>query len=267
MHWIRLSVFTLIFALLSSLCFADEFPYRKVYPDVLVIELADLKAGYDDGSFMMVDVRSDLEFDTIHPKGAHHLSLFTLHFAKELQSLSAHYLDKKIALYCNGILCTKSYKATEIAMKAGMKNVYVFDAGVPGWANAYPAETLLVGKKITDPEKQLIPKSELAKVTVDFETFKKKAAAANAVVIDARDPRQRTKSLPGFEKALHVPLDKLIKNIISQDRMKDKQLVIFDQVGKQVIWLMYYLENKGYKNYYFLKGGATSVLKEQVYRD
>ena len=48
--------------------------------------------------------------------------------------------------------------------------------------------------------------------------------------------------------------------------MKDKQLVIFDQVGKQVLWLMYYLEDKGYKNYYFLKGGATSVLKEQKYR-
>jgi len=48
--------------------------------------------------------------------------------------------------------------------------------------------------------------------------------------------------------------------------MKDKQLVIFDQVGKQVLWLMYYLEDKGYKNYYFLKGGATSVLKKQKYR-
>lgn len=53
---------------------------------------------------------------------------------------------------------------------------YAFDAGIPAWANAYPADTLLVGKVITDPEKQLIPKSELKKVTVDFETFKKKAA-------------------------------------------------------------------------------------------
>jgi rhodanese-related sulfurtransferase len=143
---------------------------------------------------------------------------------------------------------------------------YAFDAGIPAWANAYPADTLLVGKVITDPEKQLIPKSELKKVTVDFETFKKKAAEANAYVIDARDPIQRGEKLPGFEKAVNIPLDKLIKNIVNQERMKDKQLLIFDQVGKQVRWLMYYLEDKGYKDYYFLKGGATAVLKDQKYR-
>jgi rhodanese-related sulfurtransferase len=147
-----------------------------------------------------------------------------------------------------------------------MKDVYAFDAGIPAWASAYPADTLLIGKEITDPEKQLIPKSEFKKVTVDFETFKKKAAAANAAVIDARDPMQRTQKLPGFEKAMPIPLDKLIKNVVSQGRMKDKQLLIFDQVGKQVRWLMYYLEDNGYKDYYFLKGGATAVLKEQKYR-
>ena len=72
--------------------------------------------------------------------------------------------------------------------------------------------------------------------------------------------------VPGFEKALPIPLNKLIKNIINKERKKDKQLLIFDQVGKQVRWVMYHLEDKGYKDYYFLSGGATEVLKEQKYR-
>lgn len=42
--------------------------------------------------------------------------------------------------------------------------------------------------------------------------------------------------------------------------------MIFDQVGKQVRWLMYYLVNSGYTNYFFLDGGATAILKEQEYR-
>lgn len=266
MHLMRLTFLAFVFVLVSSWCFAVDFPYRKDYPDVPIIELADLKAGYDDGSFIIVDARSTLEFDTIHPKGGYHVALSSAGFETNLASLAAQNPGKKIALYCNGITCLKSYKATERAVEAGMKNVYAFDAGIPAWANAYPTDTLLVGKEITDPEKQLIPKSELAKVTVDFETFKKKAAASNAVVIDTRDPIQRTQKFTEFDNVLPIPLDKLIKNIIDKDRMKDKQLIIFDQVGKQVRWLMYYLEDKGYKDYYFLKGGATSVFKEQKYR-
>ena len=77
---------------------------------------------------------------------------------------------------------------------------------------------------------------------------------------------QRVQKFTEFDKVLPIPLDKLIKNIIDKERMKDKQLLIFDQVGKQVAWLMYYLEDKGYKDYYFLKGGATSVFKDQTYR-
>jgi len=259
-------VFLLLFILFSTLCLAEEFPYRKDYPDVPTIELADLKTGYDEESFIIVDVRSALEFNTIHPKKAFHVTLSSEAFEANLQALIEQNPNKKIALYCNGITCLKSYKGAERAMEANIKNIYAFDAGIPAWANAYPSDTILVGKEITDPGKQLIPKSEFTKVTIDFETFKKKAAAENAVVIDARDPMQRVQKFTEFDKVLPIPLDKLIKNIIDKERMKDKQLLIFDQVGKQVAWLMYYLEDKGYKDYYFLKGGATSVFKDQTYR-
>lgn len=267
MFFIR-CVFISIFLILisSSFCLAEDFPYRKDYSNVKIVDLEDLKAGYDNGTYIVVDVRSKIEFDTIHVKGAVHDSLSDKDFIDRLQSIVAQNPGKKIAVYCNGITCTKSYLAAQKAQEAGMENIYAFDAGIPAWANAYPSETRLVGKTITDPAKQLIPKSEFKKLLLDFDQFKKMAESPNAVVIDARDPIQRTHKLPGFEDAMPVPLDKLISNIINHERMKDKRLLIFDQVGKQVRWLMYHLVDKGYTDYYFLDGGATSVLKEQDYR-
>lgn len=266
MNFLRLFCLCLSVILFTGISFAEDFPYRKDYPNVKIIELADLKAGYDSGTFLIVDVRSKLEFDTIHVKGAVHISLSSADFADRLKNLAAQNSGKKIAVYCNGITCLKSYKAAQKANAAGIDNVYAFDAGIPAWANEYPSETRLVGKTITDPKKQLISKSQFQKVLLDYDAFKKMAQDPNAQAIDARDPIQRTHKLPGFENAMPIPLDKLFKNIIEHERMKDKKLLIFDQLGKQVRWLMYYLEDKGYKDYYFLKGGATSVLKEQEYR-
>lgn len=261
-----LPIMVLAFFVGVSIAFAEDFPYRKDYPDVLIIELDELKSGYDKDAFIPVDVRSTLEYDVIRIKGAHHISLSQADFADKLQKLAAQNPGKNIAVYCNGITCLKSYKAALDAADAGMTNVYAFDAGIPAWAKAYPAQTLLLGKVISDPEKQLIPKSDLQKRMLSYQDFKQKAADPASVVIDTRDPIQRTQKLPGFEKALPIPLDKLIRNVISKGHLHDKQLLIFDQVGKQVRWLMYYLIDKGYTDFYFLEGGATSVLNEQQYR-
>ena len=255
-----------IFSLINSVCFAADLPFRKDYPDVKVVEMEELKVGYDNGTFIIVDVRSTLEYNVIQVKGSYHVDLSKAAFVENLQALVAQYPDKKIAVYCNGVTCLKSYKAGMDALEAGINNVFAFDAGIPAWANAFPSETLLLGKEVSDPQKQLIPKSELKKVTLNCEFFKQKAAQGNAVSIDARDPIQRMQKLPGFEKALPIPLDKFIKNVINKGNLKDRQLMIFDQVGKQVQWLMYYLVDKGYSNFFFLEGGATSVLKEQEYR-
>ena len=266
MRYFTLIASLIIVSILTSICVAEEFPYRKDYPDINIVELEDLKKGYDNNEFIIVDVRSTLEFETIRPKNASHISISNAKFAENLKTFAAEHPNKKIAVYCNGITCLKSYKAAQEAMEAGMTNVYAFDAGIPAWADAYPADTLLLGKEIVDPEKQIIPKSEFKKLLIDFATFKEKAASPNAVVIDARDAKQRSGDLPGLENVKRIPLDKLIKNVINRGVMQNKELLIFDQVGKQVRWLMYSLVDKGYTDFYFLKSGATAVLKEQKYK-
>ena len=250
----------------TSTCTAGNFPYRGKYPEINILELTDLKSAYDSGNFIIIDVRSKTEFEAIQIKNAINLPYADAKFTHKLLSISKKNLNKKIAVYCNGIDCIKSYKAAEDALYAMIPNVYTFDAGIAIWAQTYPSETLLLGKELKNPVKQLISNEKFISKNLDFETFRKKALSSKAVVIDARDPIQRTQALPGLEKNLHIPVDKFVSNIISKGHLKDKQLFIFDQVGKQVKWLMYYLEINDYKDFYFLNGGATAVLKEQDYR-
>jgi hypothetical protein len=63
------------------------------------------------------------------------------------------------------------------------------------------------------------------------------------------------------------PIDDFIKRVVKKGLLQDSTLLIFDQVGKQVRWLMYYLEASGYTNYYFLSGGAYAVLGIQAYSE
>lgn len=255
---------------LCCLCFtissyAQDFPYRKKYPNTPTVEVAELKAGYDKGEFIIVDVRSSIEYGVIHPKNAIHIALSSPKFIQNLKKVADASPGKKLALYCNGVTCLKSYEGAKKALAEGIKGAYAFDGGIPAWANAYPGDTLLLGKQITDPEKQLIPKSTFKSYCIEFDEFKQ-LASKGAVVIDARDGVQKSQKLPGLKGAKNIPFDKLIPNVITKGRMKDKQLLIFDQVGKQVRWLMYYMVENGYQDYKFLKGGATAVLKEQDYR-
>lgn len=266
MRYVAFWTVSLLLTLLTLPAVATDFPYREFYPEVNIIELAELKAGYDRQEFAIVDVRSAAEFQAIHVKGAVNLPYSNAQFSKNLRNFAGKNPGKKIAVYCNGITCIKSYKAAEDAVYANMTNVYAFDSGIGAWARAYPADTLLNNNEISAPGQQLISEERFKNSCMDFASFKDKSNGGNAVLIDARDPIQRKEKLPGLEHALHIPMDKLVENIITKGNMKDKELFIFDQVGRQVNWLMYYLVANGYTNFHFLDGGATTVLKTQEYR-
>lgn len=266
MRYIAACTITLLLTLFALPAVADNFPYREFYSEVNIIEQTDLKTGYDRKEFVIVDVRSAAEFRAIHIKGAVNLPYANARFTESLRNFAGKNPGKKIAVYCNGITCIKCYKAAEDAVYANLTNVYAFDNGIGSWARAYPADTVLAGKEIAAPEQQLISKERFKNSCMDFASFKEKAKGSNAVLIDARDPIQRKEKLPGLDQALQIPMDKLVENILAKGNMKDKDLYIFDQVGGQVNWLMYYLVANGYSNFHFLDGGATTVLKKQEYR-
>jgi rhodanese-related sulfurtransferase len=253
--------------LVVSVSTAEEFPFRANYSEVGTIELDELKSGYDNGKFIIVDIRSKAEFNTIHIKKALNLPFDHAYFGRYLDKIAQKDPDRFIVLYDNGNNSVKAYKAADVAfLSARILNVYAFDAGIAAWADAYPNETIVQGAELKEPDKQLLSEEHFINKNIDFDTFRKKANSSNSVVIDLRDPLEREGKLPGFEKAFAIPIDKLVKNIITKGHMKDKQLYIFDQAGERVKWVMYYLIDHDYENFYFLSGGATPVINEQVHK-
>lgn len=243
---------------------ASQFPGRDKFPGVPYIASEDLFEAYESGDAIIVDVRSTIEYNVIHPVNALHIPVSKIDFVKRVEKLRSANASKKIAFYCNGTTCLKSYIATQKAQKAGIENVFAYDGGIPEWVMVYPDKTLLLGNVVTDPEKQVIPKSEFKKKALGYDDFK--AHAAKGLVVDVRDAIQRSQDLPGLGKTLKIPMDTFIPNFVEKKKNQDKTLYIFDQVGKQVRWLEYYLVENGYTDYKFLRGGATSVLKDQKYK-
>jgi len=249
-----------------SLVYAVDFPYRKDFPNVSCISSQELKAKYDKNEVIIVDVRSKIEYDAIHIDKSLHIPMAYATFVNDVEKLAKENPKKIIAFYCNGVTCLKSYESAQKMLEAGQKNCFAYDAGVPEWSKLYPADTIVMGKVLKDPEKQLISDVEFKNRLINFETFKAKAAKENVLVIDIRDHVQSSGKLPGHEKARVIPLDTFIPNFVAKKAEQDKTLLIFDQVGKQVQWLMYYLRENGYENYFFLDKGATEVLKKQEYK-
>jgi rhodanese-related sulfurtransferase len=133
----------LIIFLLSSTCFAEDFPYRKNYPDVPIIELGDARSSYEKGEAIFVDARTKMEFDTIHTKGAIHIDFGNQNFLSDLLQIGKDNPGGKIIVYDNGITCLKCYIGVQDATDEEMKNVYAYDGGIQAWAEAYPSDTIL----------------------------------------------------------------------------------------------------------------------------
>lgn len=238
-------------AVAASLAGAADFPLRAKFPTAPTISVDELEAKYDD--VLVVDVRSQVEFDVIHLVKAHHLPMSDRGFFDNAKKLHADNGGKALVFCCNGRECPKSYEAAVLCQKNGVANVAVFDAGPFEWVAVHPDKTNLLGKAPADVSK-LIAKDKFVAHLVSFDEAKKRAAASH--VIDVREPIQRD-VVPDLANLRNVPLDRL-QPLLKEGRFKDKPIVFIDAVGSQVAWLQYFLEECGYKDYVFVKGGMLS---------
>jgi rhodanese-related sulfurtransferase len=229
----------------------EEYPFRARYPDVQIMTTDELKARL--GEVLVVDVRSKYEFDTLHVKGAVHVPL-GIGFGEKVAQLRAEH-DKPFVFYCNGKTCLKSYDAALLAAKARLSDIYAYDAGIFDWAQAHPDDTVLLGRSPIDRRQVISKKSFTARLLEPPEFV---ALADNrSLVLDVRDRVQRDNPLFPF-KERRAQLDETgkIDAAIAEAKAQGKVLLVYDQAGKQVQWFQYYLESKGVKDYYFMKGGA-----------
>ena len=233
----------------------EEFPVRKLYPAVPVVELKDLKARQDQ--VIIVDVRSAYEYQTLRMVGALNIPLSSPNFLKEMEQLRKSNPNKEIVVYCNGKTCKKSYKATQKCRDHSIPNVTAYDAGIFDWARAYPQEAILLGETPVDPGK-LIAKSDFKKKLMDPAKFEALMARNDIIVLDIRDRFQREalSLFPGIEKRVYLDDNAKLDKYLEQAARENKTLLVYDAAGKQVRWLMYRIEKKGVKSYAFMKGGA-----------
>ncbi len=234
---------------------ADEFPIRKLYPAVPTIESEELHKRKNN--VIIVDVRSGYEYQTLRMIGALNIPLASPNFIKEMTKIRKTHPNKEIVVYCNGRTCKKSYKATQKCRDHNVNNVTAFDLGIFDWARQYPDQAILLGETPVNPNK-LIAKSAFKKKLLTPKKFEDLMVQKDIIVLDIRDRFQREaiSLYPGVEKRVYIDDHIKLDHFIDQATRENKTLLIYDAAGKQVRWLMYYLEKKGVKNYAFMKGGA-----------
>lgn len=257
MHRILLTILFLSLINIAHAADSDEFPLRAVHPKVKYITLSDLSKRYED--VHLVDARSAYEYDTLHIKGAVNISVDDPSFVKNVTALRAKD-NKPIVFYCNGKTCAKSYEAWDKADSAGINNILTYDAGVFDWARQHPDKSVLLGKtpiKVSD----LITTAQFNEHLLGPDDFAARIGH-NTILLDIRDRLQRA-GMTFYPVYVHqVPMDNSkLKQYIDEAKSQNKTLLVFDEVGKQVVWLQYYLEDQKVPSYYFLKGGVRALLK------
>jgi rhodanese-related sulfurtransferase len=235
----------------------DDFPLRKKYPQLEPITAAELAKARAAGETIVIDVRTKGEFDVMHIKDAINIPHILSDERYEALKSAAERAHRYMVFYCNGVTCTKSYKAADLAWSLQFKGVRNYDAGIFEWADTYPQETVFFGEPMTESnaKEQLISESDFKKVLVDTVTFIDMAKSGGYKVYDVRDQREMVEypiNLPNKESATIDQLQQLLKDA----KFPESKVLLFDNVGRQVIWAQYYLKRFGVKDYFFLAGGV-----------
>lgn len=264
---ILVTILSLTTLLASSFAYAntDEFPGRKEFPEVKIYTKEHLNSNFDD--VLVIDTRSNYEFETIHINTAINISVSDKDFAEQVKEVRQR-TNKPIVFYCNGRTCYKSYKATKAAIKSNIRNVFAYDAGMFEWAKTYPDRTTLLGKSPIDPS-DLLNKATLKSHMLAPAKFSEMAygMGEKADILDIRDVTQRANSIGyfvGMEHWVSINNKERILKSLRRANKKNKTLLIYDAVGKQVRWLQYTLEKENIENYFFMEKGARGFYNQII---
>lgn len=98
------------------------------------------KALFDKG-VVFIDVRNPRLYAKGHIVGAHHLDLKNGFSEDALAALVDR--EQPLVIYCSGVKCSRSYRASAKAVSWGFNKVHYFRGGIVDWKNAgYPVAPL-----------------------------------------------------------------------------------------------------------------------------
>lgn len=243
----------------------NEFPGRKEFPDVKIYSKEHLNSNFNQ--VLIIDARSNYEYETIHINTSINIPVSDKDFVEQVREIR-NKSNKPIVFYCNGRTCFKSYKATTAAMKGSIQNVFAYDAGMFEWAKTYPDKTSLLGHSPINPAELLNKKLLKAHMLKPIDFSAKVYEMGNkAKVLDIRDVTQRANGIGyfvGMEYWISLNKKNKVINFMRKAHKKDKTLLIYDAVGKQVRWLQYTLEKENIKKYFFMEKGARGFYNQII---
>ncbi|MFW2440210.1 MAG: rhodanese-like domain-containing protein [Arenicellales bacterium] len=137
-------VFSLLLILLpfaSSLSHAAKLGYSapEAIPGARTVTVEEVKELFDAG-VVIVDVRSTRLHARRHIPGAIHLDLKDVYDEESLTAVAKK--DEPLVIYCSGVKCSRSSRASADAVSWGFTEVLYFRGGIVDWRDAgYPTES------------------------------------------------------------------------------------------------------------------------------
>ena len=108
-------------------------------PGARTVTVEEVKSLFDAG-VVIVDVRSPRLHTRRHIPGAIHLDLKTVYDEESLAAVAKK--DEPLVIYCSGVKCSRSSRASADAVSWGYKEVLYFRGGIVDWRDAgYPMES------------------------------------------------------------------------------------------------------------------------------
>jgi rhodanese-related sulfurtransferase len=140
--------------------------------------------------------------------------------------------DRDIVFYCESAECYRSCRAADAAIKAGYKQVYILQDGIPAWKQAgYPMESV-----------ERIPRMPV--VSVRAQDLKKMLTERkDLLLVDIRSEKSFGEG--HIEGAVNIPLYRLSQRY--DEIPLDRTVVLVDDRGFRTFLAGSYLERKGLK--------------------
>jgi len=266
-EWVAVTVLILVLGLFSTATAqsisannsTDQFPLRAFYPSVKTIDTETLLQIYDDA--VIIDVRSQFEFDVVRINKAKSLPLSAAGFINALEPERSSHAQIPLIFYCNDPSCARAFRAALLAQSTGYINVFAYDAGVFSLLDVAPEKITLMQTTPAQPARVITPQ-QYQKAQLDFTAFKERNSLLNAQIIDIRDLYRRDLE-PRLEGIRNIPLESFL-NAVTNRIWTEKKLLIFDQNGEQTRLLQYFLQANGYPDYAFLQGGVQALNDEEI---
>lgn len=131
-------VAVLLLAITSAFAGNPDYRSPEHVEGAVSIDVKQAKALFDQG-VKFIDVRSPRLYARRHIPGVHHLDLKHVFDEESLAAVAAR--DEPIVIYCSGVKCSRSSRASEKAVSWGYSKVYYFRGGIVAWREAgFPVE-------------------------------------------------------------------------------------------------------------------------------